>query len=92
MNNGRTAMEQQTLNFYNAIIATSINVPITFTLDGSILDFPNETDRGKETHTCTVHNARETTKAPHWLMKVFNFSITILNFMRFLMKRNWKTM
>ena len=64
MNNGRTAMEQQTLNFYNAIIATSINVPITFTLDGSILDFPNETDRGKETHTCTVHNARETTKAP----------------------------
>ena len=58
MNNGRTAMEQQTLNFYNAIIATSINVPITFTLDGSILDFPNETDRGKETHTCTVHNAR----------------------------------
>ena len=57
-------MEQQTLSFYNAIIATSINVPITFTLDGSTLDFPNENDRGKETHTCTVHNARETTKAP----------------------------
>lgn len=60
----RSAMEKQTLNFYNASIATSIDVPITFTLDGSILDFPNENDRGKETHICTVHNARETVKAP----------------------------
>ena len=57
-------MEQQTLSFYNAIIATSINVPITFTLDGSTLDYPRENDHGKQTHTCTVHNARETTKAP----------------------------
>ena len=60
----RSSMEKQTLNFYNASIATSIDVPITFTLDGSILDFPNENDRGKETHICTVHNARETVEAP----------------------------
>ena len=57
-------MEQQTLSFYNSIIATSINTPITFTLDGSTLDYPNENDRGKQTRPCTVHNARETTKSP----------------------------
>ena len=57
-------MEQQTLSFYNSIIATSINTPITFTLDGSTLDYPNENDRGKQTRPCTVHNARETTNAP----------------------------